>query len=103
MKSERLRLLREKRGLSQVEAAKRMGIVRTTYSNYEAGNREPDNDTLRKIAEFFEVSTDYLLGNDSNPLNNDQAKNDELMDILARLPQDKKELVIEVAKKFLKD
>jgi len=54
--------LREKRGLSQVEAAKRMGIVRTTYSNYEAGNREPDIDTIKKFADFFEVSIDYLLG-----------------------------------------
>ena len=62
MRSDRLRYLREKKGLSQTEAAKKLGIVRTTYSNYEAGNREPDNETLRKLAEFYEVSVDYLLG-----------------------------------------
>lgn len=104
MKIERLRSLREKRGISQGEAAKRMGLVRTTYSNYEAGNREPDNETLKRFAEFFEVSTDYLLGNDTiKNNNNDQAKNDELLDILSRLPQDKKRLVIEVAKSYLGD
>jgi transcriptional regulator with XRE-family HTH domain len=64
LKIERLRLLREKRGLSQGEAAKRMGIVRTTYSNYEAGNREPDIETLNKMAKFYDVSIDYLLGNE---------------------------------------
>ena len=103
MFGERLKKVRERKKLTQGEASKRMGIVRSTYANYENGKREPDNETLKKMAEFYEVSLDYLLGNDNNPLNNDQAKNDELMNILARLPQDKKELVIEVAKKFLTD
>lgn len=62
MRNDRLRSLREKKGLSQTEAAKRLGMVRTTYSNYEAGNREPDNESLKKLAEFYEVSVDYLLG-----------------------------------------
>lgn len=62
----RLRNLRERMGLSQTAAAKKMGIVRTTYSNYEAGNREPDVETIKKMSEFFEVSTDYLLGNDES-------------------------------------
>ncbi|SDJ62270.1 helix-turn-helix domain-containing protein [Paenibacillus naphthalenovorans] len=62
MKIERLRKLREKKGISQTEAAKRLGIVRTTYSNYESGNREPDIETIEKIARFYDVSVDYLLG-----------------------------------------
>lgn len=64
MKVERIRALREKRGISQSRAAKDMKIVRTTYSNYEAGNREPDLDTLKKIADYYEVSIDYLLDRD---------------------------------------
>jgi transcriptional regulator with XRE-family HTH domain len=63
----KIRQLREKMGISQTEAAKRLGIVRTTYSNYEAGNREPDVDTIKKMAEFFEVSVDYLLGRTDDP------------------------------------
>jgi transcriptional regulator with XRE-family HTH domain len=65
VKVERIRALREKRGISQSRAAKDMKIVRTTYSNYEAGNREPDLDTLKKIADYYEVSTDYLLDRDT--------------------------------------
>jgi transcriptional regulator with XRE-family HTH domain len=62
---QRLRSLREKKGISQSEAARRLNIVRSTYSNYEAGNREPDNDTLQMLANFYEVSNDYLLGVDA--------------------------------------
>lgn len=98
MKTERLRSLREKTGLSQGEAAKKMGIVRTTYSNYEAGNREPDNETLKKFSEFFKVSTDYLLGNDERKRTmNDQQKN-EALEIYSRLPQEKKKLIDDMLK-----
>ena len=62
MNIHRLRSLRERKKISQGEAAKRMGIVRTTYSNYEAGNREPDNYTLKVLSDFYGVTTDYLLG-----------------------------------------
>ncbi|GCL71752.1 XRE family transcriptional regulator [Paenibacillus naphthalenovorans] len=62
MFSERLSKLREKSGLTQKELANRLGIARTTYSGYESGKREPDHQTLQKIADFFDVSTDYLLG-----------------------------------------
>lgn len=67
----KIRKLRESRGLSQGEAAKRMGIARTTYSNYEAGNREPDFDTIKRIANFYDVSVDFLLGG------SDKSYNDE--------------------------
>ncbi|EEK78227.1 Transcriptional regulator, XRE [Bacillus cereus R309803] len=42
--------------------AKQLGIARTTYAMYEQGKREPDYNTLIKLATFFEVSIDYLLG-----------------------------------------
>ena len=67
MRTDRLRGLREQRGLSQGEAAKRIGIARTTYSNYEAGNREPDIDTLIRMADFYDVSIDYLVGRANDP------------------------------------
>lgn len=67
MLSEKLSELRKKRGLSQTEVAKKIGIPRTTFSGYENGNREPDYDTLKLLADFFEVSTDYLLGRTDNP------------------------------------
>lgn len=53
--------LRKKQKLSQYELAERLGFSRGKLANYEQGQREPDYDTLKKIADFFEVSTDYLL------------------------------------------
>ncbi|WP_339283743.1 helix-turn-helix transcriptional regulator [Paenibacillus sp. FSL R5-0486] len=62
MLSERLLELRKERRLTQQEISKYLKMARTTYSGYENGSREPDNETLNKIADFLEVSVDYLLG-----------------------------------------
>lgn len=49
-------------GLTQAEMAERIDISKSTISMYENGNREPDFETLEKIADFFNVDIDYLLG-----------------------------------------
>lgn len=64
MNTVRLRELRKEKRLNQEEVAKKIGVGRTTYAMYEQGNREPDNDTLSEIADFFGVTTDYLIGRD---------------------------------------
>jgi HTH-type transcriptional regulator, competence development regulator len=56
--------LRKEKKLRQEDIAKILGIARTTYAMYEQGNREPDFETLNKMADFFEVSVDFLLGRD---------------------------------------
>ncbi|PFL68860.1 helix-turn-helix domain-containing protein [Bacillus anthracis] len=58
----KLNFLRKEKKLRQEDMAKHLGIARTTYAMYEQGNREPDYDTLQKLADFFDVSVDYLLG-----------------------------------------
>lgn len=58
----RLTALRKQKKLLQADLANKIGIARATYGAYEQGTRQPDFDTLEKIADFFEVSTDYLLG-----------------------------------------
>lgn len=50
---------------TQQEAADYLGISRQAYSNYEAGKREPDFETLLKLGEYFDCSVDYLLGKTS--------------------------------------
>lgn len=55
------RLRRQKRW-SQQTAADRLGIAKSTYAGYESGYREPGLDTLRQLAELFEVSLDQLAG-----------------------------------------
>ncbi|GAK12206.1 helix-turn-helix domain-containing protein [Geomicrobium sp. JCM 19039] len=60
--AKRLRHLRETRGLSQTFVAEKIGVKNNTLSGYESGRREPDSTTLNKLADFYEVTSDYLLG-----------------------------------------
>lgn len=64
---ERLSKLRKKRGLSQYDLADRLQMTRGQIANYEQGKREPDFETLSRLSDFFEVSTDYLI-NGQEPL-----------------------------------
>lgn len=59
--------LRKSKGLSQTALANELGISQSTLSYWERGDYEPDNDSLIKIADFFNVSTDYLLGRTDTP------------------------------------
>ncbi len=54
--------LRIKAGYTQDGLAEALGLSRSTVSMYENGNREPDFETLEKIADFFNVDMNYLLG-----------------------------------------
>lgn len=60
----RLKELREKRGMNMREVAAALGYKYMTYVNYEKGDRQLYPDQLIKIADFYEVSIDYLLGRD---------------------------------------
>ncbi|HUX22359.1 MAG TPA: cobalamin-dependent protein [Spirochaetia bacterium] len=60
--AERLRILRGERGLRQLEVARKIGVAQTTIANYEQGTRFPEEATLRKIADLFGVSIDWLFG-----------------------------------------
>lgn len=61
---ERLKDLREKRKLLQKEVASELNILSQTYSRYENNLRDPDIHTLARLAKYYNVSTDYLLGID---------------------------------------
>lgn len=63
----RIRELRENKGLSQIELAKIVKMANTTISQWESGKRTPDSDSLLKLSGFFGVSVDYLLGNTDSP------------------------------------
>ncbi|PEK39094.1 transcriptional regulator [Bacillus pseudomycoides] len=64
MIGENLRKLRKTNNLTMKELGQKLNLAESTISGYENGNRKPDYDTLNKFADFFEVSTDYLLGRD---------------------------------------
>jgi transcriptional regulator with XRE-family HTH domain len=72
----RLKHARERKKLSQIEAAKLLGISNGTLSGYERNYRDPDTNILEKMADLYEVTTDYLLGrtDDPTPSNVDKIK-----------------------------
>lgn len=59
---ERLKKARLKKGMTQEFVAKKLGITFQALSNYERGLRDPDNELLRKMADLYNVTADYLLG-----------------------------------------
>lgn len=63
----RLKELRKSRGISQQRLAIELNTTQNTISRYETGEREADYATLIAIADYFNVSIDYLLGRTSNP------------------------------------
>ncbi len=74
MFQERLKSMRLEAKLTQKELAEKLKIGQNTYSYWEKGIRKPVGENLNKLANFFNVSTDYLLGNSSIK---DQKKFDE--------------------------
>lgn len=67
----RLKQLRTKRGMSQSELGKIIGVSPSTIGMYEQERRLPEVPTLKRLASFFNVSVDYLLGNDITVPTND--------------------------------
>lgn len=85
----RLKICRENKkkenpNYTQGYVAEKIGVARTTYTAYENGTKTPPLETVNIIADFFGVSTDFLLGRDK------QAKNEQ--DIAKRLKQFEAEL-----------
>ncbi|AKG05556.1 transcriptional regulator [Salimicrobium jeotgali] len=79
----RLRKLREQHELTQKRAASIFGLTNFQLSRYEKGQTNPDPDLIRKFAEYFEVTTDYLLGRSDDP----NQTEDENFDPLEELKQ----------------
>ena len=97
MLGDRLRKLRKEKGIQIVEVAEYLGISRQGYGNYENGTREPSMAILVKLADFYEVSADYLLGREEQKFVEDVSKmsdNDldkKLMQFFIELPESSKQ------------
>ncbi|WP_144452718.1 helix-turn-helix domain-containing protein [Bacillus subtilis] len=76
--STKIKKLREEKKMKQQEVADKLGIARTTYASYEQGKREPDHETLIKIADYYNVTIDFLLRGES------QETHDEIFNEQAR-------------------
>lgn len=85
--NERLRDLRTRRNLSQPELAEAIGVSKSAISMYERGERNPDFETLERIADFFNVDMNYLLGKDSGSLYYLEPEAAELAQVLFERPE----------------
>jgi len=65
--SEKIKQLRKAKGVTQKAVAEQIGILEQSYQKYEYGKHEPNHEITVKLADYFDVSTDYLLGRTDNP------------------------------------
>ena len=89
----KIRDLREDLDLRQIDVAIATGIDQKTLSNYETGKTNPDSYSIIKLAEFFKVTTDYLIGYSSV----DIKSNEDIIEILDNIEKEIKEI-----KRFVK-
>lgn len=60
--SENIRILRKEKGITQVELAKALGVSKGIISFWENGERDPSSTAVTKLAKYFDISADILLG-----------------------------------------
>ncbi|GEN87201.1 helix-turn-helix domain-containing protein [Oceanobacillus sojae] len=99
MIGKRLRTLRQRAGLSQLELAKKLNMPNQNVSNYEREFRQPDYETLLKFADFFEVTTDYILGRSNDPLftkledSRGDTRLEKIIKMIEDIPEEKQEIL----------
>lgn len=97
---EKLRDLIDENDIAQKKLAADLNIAASTVSSYVQGVREPDFSILFRLADYFHVSTDYLLGyptrKSAEPLD------DELLELFHSLSPEQKEIYLEQGKAFLR-
>ena len=97
---ENLRFLIEERDMTQKELAKQLNIAPSTLGSYVQNTREPDFATLKLLANYFDVSIDYLLDNFTGKVADHQEA--ELLRIFRSLPNNQKNICIEQCRVFVR-
>ena len=97
---DKLRSLIEERNMTQKELAHQLNIAPSTMGSYVQSTREPDFDTLKLLAKFFGVSTDYLLDYHSGKAATHQE--DDLLRIFRAMSEDERDICVEQCKVFLR-
>ena len=93
MLNERIKELRNSLNLTQVELAKSLNVTKQCVSNWENDNIQPSVDMLLKIAKYFNVSTDYLLGKESKKTIDVSLLNDDQISHIRQIIKDISELM----------
>lgn len=96
-----LRNLIEEKSITQKERGRQLNIAPSTIGNYVRNLREPDYQTLKQIASYFNVSIDYLLDYNYNELTPTNQKETELLKIFRALNDQQKDSYIAKGKHYL--
>lgn len=101
---EQLQQLRKSRGLTQDDLAEILGISLSSYQKYERDAISPSYETLRKIADFYHVTTDYLLGREpaTDPFDMLQLPEDQksVIERYASFPDDVRAIILDAIKEL---
>lgn len=102
---ERLKELRENKSINQIVLGRYLGFGATAISSYENGRNEPAIDTLIRIAKYFDVSIDYLIGVEESPKWMEQLLEEEvnLLNELHKLEITEKDLILSMVKALCKE
>ena len=102
----RIREVRKLNGMTMKQLGAEIGVAESTVSQYETGKREPDNETLLRIGELFNVTVGYLLGAEEpkeNPtVQMDSEVDDRINDMWGQLTPQEREYFFSQIKDYLK-
>lgn len=96
--------LRLNRKLTTDDVASSIGVSGSAYRNYERGERSPSFEILVKLADFYGVTTDYLLGREPEPdplaMLNIKVNNQRFIDIYQELPEFQQQVLVDAMRKL---
>ena len=94
----RLRELRKSNNVSQQKLSKYLNFGYTAIANYESGRNQPSLDTVKKIAQYFGVTGDYLIGASDYPRSENDItdKEAELLGIFRKINEDEKDALLKI-------
>lgn len=103
--SEILRELRTNKKMTQSDVAKLLGLTTNAYQSYERGTSEPSCKTLKILADFYGVTTDYLLGREPAPdplagIHFKTVDSDEFVRLYSELPEQVKQIFVDTMAKL---
>jgi transcriptional regulator with XRE-family HTH domain len=106
MLPEIIKTLRAEKGISQASLANILGLSQQAIAKWETGNSEPDSDMLDKLASFFNVSVDYLLGRTNERTSNKTSTDlpddvQVLMRSVTKLTYKQKEIIKKLVQEFI--
>lgn len=107
MRGDRLKQLRKERKLRQEDLGRIINVTKVSISGYENGDRTPDTDNLKRLADYFGVTTDYLLGRSDNPkLTAEQERilikeEKEILDLLDQFPEEERKEILAKFKAYI--